>query len=288
MLRSVRRMAFVSARPIPYSSCASGSCVCFPSSSSIVSFHIDACSGTVSDRGQVYRVTVTEGNDARRSRCRHPETPPGRPKPHPRPLPATGREGRGGAGGGGFAKRAAGRGTFASGTRAWCIGRQGERTRIPMDHVLYFVADPSRAALAAARDGLDRVGRRVSALRGQKVRLAFEQSAARTLAKLRSGGIDALVIDARGEPGGVEESSALSLLRGLFGEHDLPRVLSQDRAWLVVDGGSHGTALAFEAGRLHLGGVIATHGLAGDPYEPFWERILSSTAYGRGGKVALC
>jgi NTE family protein len=157
-----------------------------------------------------------------------------------------------------------------------------------MDHVLYFVADPSRAALTAARDGLDRVGRRVSALRRQKVRLAFEQSAARTLAKLRSGGIDALVIDARGEPGGVEESSALSLLRGLFGEHDLPRVLGQDRAWLVVDGGSHGTALAFEAGRLHLGGVIAAHDVAGDPYEPIWERILSSTAYGRGGKVALC
>jgi predicted acylesterase/phospholipase RssA len=157
-----------------------------------------------------------------------------------------------------------------------------------MDHVLYFVADPSRTALAAARDGLDRVGKRVSAQRIPKVRLAFEQSAARTLAKLRSGGIDALVIDARGEPGGVEESSSLSLLRGLFGEHDLPRVLSQERAWLVVDGTAHGTALAFEAGRLHLGGIVAAHDTAGDPFERIWERIVAATAWGRGGKVALC
>src|SRR5690348_16237082 len=117
-----------------------------------------------------------------------------------------------------------------------------------MDHVLYFVADPSRAALDRARDGLEEVARRVSAQRKQKVHLGFEQSAARCLAKLRSGGADALVIDARGELGGVEESSALSLLRGLFGEHDLARVLSRDKAWLVVDGDPRGAALSFAAG----------------------------------------
>ena len=83
-----------------------------------------------------------------------------------------------------------------------------------MDHVLYFVADPSRAALDAAREGLDRTIRRVSAQRRQKVHLAFEQSAARALAKLRSGGTDALVIDARGEIGGIEESSSLALRGG--------------------------------------------------------------------------
>ena len=90
--------------------------------------------------------------------------------------------------------------------------------------------------------------------------LAFEQSAARALAKLRSGGTDALIIDARDETGGIEESSSLALLRGLFGEHDLPRVLSRDKAWLVVGGDARGAALAFEAGRLHLGGVIPTPG----------------------------
>src|SRR5262245_26227500 len=112
-----------------------------------------------------------------------------------------------------------------------------------MDHVLYFVADPSRAALEAARNGLTTISRRVSALRKEKIHLAVEQIAARTLAKLRSGGADALVIDARGEPGGVEESSSLALLRGLFTEHELPRVLSRDKAWLVVDGSAVGPAL---------------------------------------------
>ncbi|MFT3766910.1 MAG: patatin-like phospholipase family protein [Minicystis sp.] len=156
-----------------------------------------------------------------------------------------------------------------------------------MDHVLYFVADPSRPALEAAREGLERIARRVSALRKEKIHLAFEQSAARALAKLRSGGADALVIDARGEPGGVEESSSLSLLRGLFGEHDLPRVLSRDKAWLVIDGKSSGPALAFEAGRLHIAGVIATHETP-EPWEAIWQRIAETTAVGRGGRIALC
>lgn len=156
-----------------------------------------------------------------------------------------------------------------------------------MDHVLYFVANPSRTALDAARDGLDRTIRRVSAQRRAKVHLAFEQSAARALAKLRSGSTDALVIDARGETGGVEDSSSLSLLRGLFGEHDSPRVLSRDKAWLVVDGSAGSAALAFEAGRLHLAGVIAAHEPA-DPWEAIWERIAITTAHGRGGKIALC
>jgi predicted acylesterase/phospholipase RssA len=156
-----------------------------------------------------------------------------------------------------------------------------------MDHVLYFVADPSRPALEAAREGLSAIARRVSALRQEKVHLSFEQSAARALAKLRSGGTDALVIDTRGEAGGVEESSSLSLLRGLFGEHDLPRVLSRDKAWLVTDGGPTGAALAFEAGRLHIGGVVATVGVI-EPWEAIWQRIAETTAVGRGGRIALC
>jgi predicted acylesterase/phospholipase RssA len=155
-----------------------------------------------------------------------------------------------------------------------------------MDHVLYFVANPSRAALDAAREGLDRTVRRVSAQRRQRVHLAYEQSAARALAKLRSGGSDALIIDARGEPGCIEESSALSLLRGLFGEHDLPRVISRDKAWVVVDGEPRSAALAFEAGRLHLGGIVPVEGSGG--WEAIWEKIAETTARGRGGKIALC
>jgi predicted acylesterase/phospholipase RssA len=139
-----------------------------------------------------------------------------------------------------------------------------------MDHVLYFVADPSRSALDAARDGLDRTSRRLSSQRRQRVHFAFEQSAARALAKLRSGSADAVVIDARGEVGGVGESSSLALLRGLFGEHDLPRVLSRDKAWLVVGADARSAELAFEAGRLHLRGVIApgASGVEGNAWEP--------------------
>ena len=182
------------------------------------------------------------------------------------------------------------------------MGERRGRMRERMDHVLYFVANPSRAALDAARDGLDRITtmgdpervphtppiRRVSAQRRQKVHLAFEQSAARALAKLRSGGTDALIIDARDEAGGIEESSSLAILRGLFGEHDLPRVLSRDKAWLVVGGDARGAALAFEAGRLHLGGVIPTEGSSAASWEPIWERIAETTTFGRGGKIALC
>lgn len=155
-----------------------------------------------------------------------------------------------------------------------------------MDHVLYFVSNPSRQALDAARDGLDKIARRVSAQRQQKVHLAFEQSAARALAKLRSGGADALIIDARGEIGDASESTSLSLLRGLFAEHDLPRVLSRDKAWLVIDGAHGGASLSFEAGKLHIAGVVSAH--EADAWEAIWQRIAETTAFGRGGRVALC
>jgi NTE family protein len=156
-----------------------------------------------------------------------------------------------------------------------------------MDHVLYFVADPSRASVRAAEEALEQTARRVSPLRARQIRVAFETSAARALAKLRSGGIDAFVIDARREPGGAEESTSLSLLRALFGEHELARVIGREQAFLVVDGDARGAVLSFEAGRLHLGGVIVAH--EGEPgWEPIWERIALATSRGRGGKVALC
>jgi NTE family protein len=154
-----------------------------------------------------------------------------------------------------------------------------------MDQVLYFVADPSRAALDAAREGLDKIAKRVSAQRQHKIHLGFEQSAARALAKLRSGGTDALVIDARGETGGLEDRSSLALLRGLFAEHDLPRFMSPDKAWLVIDDAQ--AALAFEAGRLHIAGVVAAQPGV-DAWEDIWQRIAETTQAGRGGRIALC
>jgi NTE family protein len=156
-----------------------------------------------------------------------------------------------------------------------------------MDQVLYFVANPALEAVRAAEQALEATARRVSPIRAQKVRLGFETSAARALAKLRSTRADALVVDARGELGGPEDSPSLSILRSLFAEHDLARVVGREKTWLVVGGDARGAALAFEAGRMHLGGVISADDDA-RAWESIWERIVTTISKARGGKVALC
>ncbi|HVY44612.1 MAG TPA: patatin-like phospholipase family protein, partial [Minicystis sp.] len=152
-----------------------------------------------------------------------------------------------------------------------------------MDHVLYFCA--SKAAARDAEAALQRVARRASPARAAKVRLAVETSPVRALMKVRSGGVDLLVVDARDEGSDVAGSASLSVLRALYGEHDLARVLGRERALLVVGGDAHDAAIAFEAGRLHLGGVVA---FGGEGWEGVWERIAATLARARGGKVALC
>src|SRR5690242_15729443 len=97
MLRSVRRIALVSPRPSEYSSWARGSAVCFPSSSSIVSFHIDAYSEPYPRAAPLlYRGCLEEGNKT-------PETHPlppifgeimGPGPYHPLPMPGTLRPGQ--------------------------------------------------------------------------------------------------------------------------------------------------------------------------------------------------
>jgi len=156
-----------------------------------------------------------------------------------------------------------------------------------MDQVLYFVANPSRSALTAAEEGLEQAAQRTSLLQARQVRLSFENSSARALARLRSGGADVFVIDARGEVGGIDESQSLELIRGLFDEHEVARVIGHEQVWLVVDGDARGAAIAFEAGRLRLGGVTAAPD-AEDGWDAIWERITLAAARGRGGKVALC
>jgi predicted acylesterase/phospholipase RssA len=157
----------------------------------------------------------------------------------------------------------------------------------PMDHILYFVADPSPDARAAAENALEQVAQQISPARAKKVYLSFETSAARALAKLRSGGADAFVIDARGEGGSVEDATSLSLLRALFGQHEVAQVIGREQVFLVVGGDPHGALIAFEAGRLHLGGVIA---VADERlvWEAIWDCIVAATTRGRGGKVAIC
>ena len=153
-----------------------------------------------------------------------------------------------------------------------------------MDHVLYFV--PSSRVGATAPAVLEATARRVSPLRSKQIRLAYEASLLRTLAKLRSGAADALVIDARGEPGGSEESACLGLMRALFDEHVVSCPIGRERTWLVVDPDARGAELAFEAGRMRLAGVLS--GSGDRLHEAIWENVVSTVSRGRGGKIALC
>jgi NTE family protein len=156
-----------------------------------------------------------------------------------------------------------------------------------MDQVLYFIADTSPGARAAIEEGLAHAARRASPMRAPTVYLSYETHAARALAKLRSGGAEAFILDARGETGGPEDSTALAILRALFAAHEVAQVIGRERVFLVVDGSRRGAELAFEAGRLHLGGVTAVE----DPrlgWEAIWERVAEATAWGRGGKLAIC
>jgi predicted acylesterase/phospholipase RssA len=64
-------------------------------------------------------------------------------------------------------------------------------------------------------------------------------------------------------------------------------VLSRDKAWMVIDSSHTGAAISFEAGRLHIAGVIAAPP-GPEGWEEIWQRIAQTTAQGRGGRIALC
>jgi NTE family protein len=155
-----------------------------------------------------------------------------------------------------------------------------------MDHVLYFLAGGTRASARAVEDAIEAVSKRISPLRAKQVRVAVETSSARTLAKLRSGMVDALFVDAREELGSTEDSAALALLRALFDEHEVANVIGRERVSLACASDERGAALAFEAGRLHLAGVVSGDGQPA--WEAIWERIVSTVARGKGGKIAIC
>jgi predicted acylesterase/phospholipase RssA len=156
-----------------------------------------------------------------------------------------------------------------------------------MDHVLYFVGHPSRGAASSAQAALEATARRVSPVRARGVVVSTETSVVRALARLRSGGADALVLDARGEPFGIEESPSLALMRSLFDEHEVGGAIARDHTLVVVDEDARGAELSFEAGKLRLGGAVAGHADRG-LFEAVWERVVNVLSMGRGGKIALC
>jgi predicted acylesterase/phospholipase RssA len=155
-----------------------------------------------------------------------------------------------------------------------------------MNQAFYFISSPSQNATRVAESTLDALARRAVPLR---IGLQFhvESSAPRLLAKLRSRVADALVIDARGEEGPLEESQTLRLLDELFGTGNLGGPIGREQLWLAVDPSERGARLAFEAGRLRIHGAIAA---ASDEatFAQVVDRVGQAILRRNRGKVALC
>jgi NTE family protein len=155
-----------------------------------------------------------------------------------------------------------------------------------MNQAFYFISSPSPNAARLAEAGLEALSRRAVP---QRVGLKFhvESSSMRLLAKLRSRAADALVIDARGEEGPLEQSPALCLLDELFGTGKLGGPIGREQLWLVVGPTERGAALAFEAGRLRIHGAIACSD-SDATFAQVVERVGQAIARRNRGKIALC
>jgi predicted acylesterase/phospholipase RssA len=155
-----------------------------------------------------------------------------------------------------------------------------------MNHAFYFVSAPAPHTVRAVDTALEALTRRALPQR-LGLRFHVESSLPRLLAKLRSRAADALVIDARGEVGPVDQSPALRLLGELFGSDNISGPIGREQIWLVVDPSERGTAIAFEAGRRRILGAIAaadTDNVLAQVVEQVGETLARLTR----GKIALC
>ncbi len=155
-----------------------------------------------------------------------------------------------------------------------------------MNQAFYFISAPSPHAVQAAKAALESLIRRTLPQR-QGVKFHLEPSAPRLLAKLGARAADALVIDARGESGTLDQSPALHLLDELFGKDSISGPIGREQIWLIVDPDERGAQLAFEAGRLRIVGVI-TAADNDTVFAEVGERIGQALARQSRGKVALC
>jgi NTE family protein len=155
-----------------------------------------------------------------------------------------------------------------------------------MNQAFYFISSSSPLAVRLAETSLEALTRRAVP---QRIGLQFhvESSPTRLLAKLRSRAADALVIDARGEEGPIEQSPALCLLDELFGMGNLGGPIGREQLWLAVDPTERGARLAFEAGRLRIHGTIACSG-SDATFAQVVERVGQAIARRNRGKIALC
>src|SRR6185369_5504084 len=155
-----------------------------------------------------------------------------------------------------------------------------------MNQAFYFISSASPQAARIAEASLETLARRAVP---QRLGLKFhvESSRTRLLAKLGSRAADALVVDARGEEGPIEESPALRLLDELFGTGNIGGPIGREQLWLVVSPDERGARLAFEAGRLRIHGAIAAAD-ADATLAQVVERVGQALARRSRGKIALC
>jgi len=156
-----------------------------------------------------------------------------------------------------------------------------------MENIVYFVVNAPEQEVRATASAMEQTAREISPVLAHEVRFHVENALPRVLAKLRLHGADALIVDARHEPGGADNSAALELLRSLYHEHEVAGPISRARTWLVVPSTTHGAQLAFEAGTLRIAGTIPLSD--GDPgWTDVWREIDRAVQQRRGGKVAIC
>jgi predicted acylesterase/phospholipase RssA len=155
-----------------------------------------------------------------------------------------------------------------------------------MNYAFLFVCAPSVGAGRLSDASLEALVRRTLPQRGG-LRIHLESSRPRLMAKLWSRGADALVIDARGEEGGLDESPALAVLEELFGRDKISGPVGRDHVWLLVDANERGARLAFEAGKKRINAVVA-HEDADVALAEVVERLSAALARRSHGKVALC
>jgi predicted acylesterase/phospholipase RssA len=156
-----------------------------------------------------------------------------------------------------------------------------------MENVVYFVVDASEQEVRATASAMDQTARELSPVLSREVRFHVENALPRVLAKLRLHGADALIVDARREVCDPSQSKALELLRELYREHEVAGPVSRARTWLVAPSSGLGARMAFEAGRLRIGGTIPLE--LGDPgWVAIWRQLDRAVQQRRGGKTAIC
>jgi predicted acylesterase/phospholipase RssA len=155
-----------------------------------------------------------------------------------------------------------------------------------MNYALLFSSAPSSRNGRLSDAWLDTLVRRVLE-KPMGLRFHLESSRPRLMAKLRSRGADALVLDSRGESGPLDQSPALGILEDLFGRDKISGPIGREHVWLIVDPDERGARLAFEAGKMRISAAIASSDMDRALVEMV-ERVGSALAQQSGGKVALC